>query len=154
MKTFLNNLLLLHPGKELHLVRRDSNMLLRPSQNNLLHHKPTPIGLTLAVTDDGMAWHRAAPSGGAGSLRGRLLGVLPVAADDARTVKSLADTLHADPKTLQRTLERTADDNLARRVGLGGRGKGQETSWIRIDPKADSYTDSTPTPWEDDPTPP
>jgi len=130
------------------------SITLRVEKNNLLHHKPVPIGLTLAVTDEGMAWQRAAPSGGAGSLRGRLLGVLPVAADDATTVKSLADTLHADPKTLQRTLERMADDNLARRVGLGGRGKGQETSWIRIDPKADSYTDSTPTPWEDDPTPP
>jgi len=127
---------------------------LRVEKNNLLHHKPAPIGLTLAVTDDGMAWQRAAPSGGAGNLRSRLLGALPVAADDARTVKSLADSLHADPKTLQRTLERMADDNLARRVGLGGKGKGQEALWIRVAPTTDADPDVAGTPWEDDLPPP
>ena len=130
------------------------SLTLRVDKNNLLHRKPAAIGLSLNVTPDGMAWQPAAPASGAVSLRGRLLGVLPVAMDDARTVKSLCDTLRADPATIRRTLERMADDNLARRVVLGGRGKGEETTWIRVDPKRDSYRDSSATPLDDDPTPP
>ena len=130
------------------------SITLRVEKNNLLHHKPAPIGLTLAVTDDGMAWQRATPAGGSGSIRGRLLGILPTAPDDARTAKELAEAVRVDSETVSRVLRRLADDGLTRRVRVGGTGKGQESLWIRVDTTRTDYPDSTRTPLDDDPTPP
>lgn len=105
---------------------------LRVDKNNLLHRKPAPIGLTLAVTDDGMAWQQSAPAVTAGGVKARLLQELPTNPDDAMTVESLSAKLQIDEETVGRALRKMAEDGLTRRVRQGGTGKGEKTTWMRV----------------------
>ena len=124
---------------------------LRVDKNNLLHHKPPPIGLALELTDDGMAWRRTEAPMTNVSAKARILAVLPTAPDDARSSATVAKRLNLDSRSVARALERMADLGLVRRVALGGKGQGDFTTWIRLDNKCDSDNGSSATPWEDDP---
>jgi hypothetical protein len=131
-------------------VRRDPleshglAVTLRVEKNNVLHRKPAPIGLKLEATDEAMTWERTKVQRG-GLTRTEILARLPAAADDAISTATLAKDLNVDLKTISKQLERMADDGLVKRVVLGGRGKGQPTTWIRIDTKRDTEDDSSAT---------
>lgn len=127
---------------------------LRVDKNNLLHHKPPPIGLALEVTDDGMVWRQAEAPVTRVSTKARILALLSPMADDARGVPRLAERLNLDPEAVSKALSRLADEGLVRRVGVGGKGKGDISLWIHTDDKSDTPRRASPTPWEDDPPPP
>jgi len=127
------------------------SVTLRVDKNNLLHHKPAAIGLALELTDDGMAWRQTEAPVTKVSARVQLLRILPTNPDDARSSGTLAKRLGLDDAAVKKALDRMADAGLVRRVSLGGKGKGDFSTWIRIDPKRDTENGSSETPWEDDP---
>lgn len=130
------------------------SLTLRVDKNNMLNRKPSPVGLDLLVSDEGLGWRRASVAVGSGPLRAQILALLSSSADDALSTTAVATRLEADPETVRKALGRLADDVLVRRVSLGGTGRGATTSWIRIDGKRDSSGTGSVTPWGEDPAPP
>lgn len=131
------------------------HVTLHVNKNNLLHHKPPDIALSLEAEDDGIVWRKSdRPAVRTVPIIDQLLAILPEVEALAMSSATASATLKLDIRAVRKALERGAGEQLVRSVAQGGKGKGDDTTWIRIVTKRDKRDRISPdsaTPWDEDP---